>query len=122
MEEAITALLAHVAGGQRYWVRAPQKAKPPFLVLQRISGQRDYHSQGPSGLVTSRVQVDCYAATYTAAKTLARETTQALSGHRGDELQGVFLDGERDLPAEDAGAVNHLYRVSLDFITTHLET
>jgi hypothetical protein len=121
MEEAITALLASVAGGRRYWVRAPQQAGRPFVVLNRISGLPDYHSQGPSGYVASRVQADCYAETYTAAKQVARAVKAALSGYRGGILQGVFADNERDLPAADAGEVKYLFRTSLDLIVHHSE-
>jgi hypothetical protein len=121
MEEAITALLANVAGGRRHWVRAPQDTARPFVVLNRISGVRDYHMQGASGYVASRLQVDIYADTHTAAKATARQVRDALSGRRGSTIQGIFLDMERDLPAEDAGAVTHLFRVSLDFNVHHTE-
>lgn len=121
MEEIVTGLLASIAGGRRHWVRAPQSAARPHLVLNRISGIRDYHSQGASGYVASRIQIDAYADTYTAAKATARQVVTALSGYRSGTIQGVFLDMERDLPAEDAGAVNHLFRVSLDFTIHHSE-
>ncbi len=122
MEEALTALLANVAGGRRYWVRAPQTEKPPYIVLNRVSGRRDYTAQKASGYVTSRVQVDCYAATYGDAKALARQVERALSGRRAGAVQGIFLDSERDLPAADAGDVNHLFRISLDFMIHHTLT
>ena len=121
MEETITALLANVAGGRRHWVRAPQAAARPFIVLNRISGTRDYTMQGPSGYVQSRVQVDVYAETYTSAKATARQAIAALSGVRTGSVLGVFLDAERDLTSEDAGTVKHLFRVSLDFNIHHLE-
>lgn len=121
MEETITALLASVAGGRRYWVRAPQGAARPFLVMQRISKLPDYTFQGPSGYVASRVQIDSYGDTYAAAKAAARDAVTLLSGHRSATIQGVFLDMERDLPAEDAGVVTNLFRVSLDFNIHHTE-
>lgn len=121
MEEALTALLAGVASGRRHWGRAPQAVVRPFVVLNRISGVRDYHMQGPSGFVSSRVQADIYADTYTAAKTTARALVAAVSGHRGSIIQGVFIDAERDLPAEDSGTVNTLFRVSIDLNISHSE-
>lgn len=121
MEEAMTALLASVAGGRRYWVRAPQGAVRPFVVLQRISGVPDYHFQGPSGLVESRVQIDAYADTYSAVKATARAIKTLLSGHSGGDIQAVFIDGERDLPAADAGDVTNLFRTSLDILVHHGE-
>lgn len=121
MEEAVTALLANIAGGRRYWVRAPQNATKPFIVLNRVSGVRDYHMQGPSGFVSSRVQCDIYASTYTSAKTTARALVGAVSGHRGPNIQGVFVDSERDLPAADAGEVSNLFRISIDLNVSHSE-
>ena len=121
MEELLTGLLSGVAGGRRYWGRAPQNAARPFVVLTRVSGFRDYHMQGSSGLVETRVQADCYADTYTAAKGVARAIDTALSGHRAGAIQGIFIDSERDLPAADAGEVNHLFRVSLDLMIHHQE-
>lgn len=122
MEEALTTLLATVASGRRYWVRAPQGATLPYAVLNLVSGVRDYHTQGPSGYVQSRVQCDCYGATYSAAKTTARTLRLAASGVRSGDIQGIFIESERDLPAEDAGPVTNLFRISIDLIIHHKET
>jgi len=119
MEETITALLASVAGGRRHWVRAPASTARPYIVLNRIAGRADYTFQGPSGYVESRVQADIYADTYGAAKATARQVITSLSGRRTGSILGIFLDAERDLPVEDAGAVTHLFRVSLDFNIHH---
>jgi hypothetical protein len=120
-EEAITALLAGVAGGRRHWGRAPQGVALPYVVMQRISGIRDYVTSGPSGYVQSRVQFDVYAEKYDAAKAVARALVAALSGHSGGTIQGVFIDSERDLPASDTGEVSHLFRVSIDAAIHHGE-
>lgn len=122
MEEALTTLLASVASGRRYWVRAPQGATLPYVVLNIVSGVRDYHTKGPSGYVQSRVQCDCYGSTYSAAKTTARAVRAAASGARSGDIQGIFVETERDLPAEDAGPVNNLFRTSIDLIIHHKET
>ncbi len=121
MEELITGILSGVASGRRYWGKAPQSAARPFLVLTRIDGVRDYTFQGPSGYVASRVQIDCYADTYAAVKTAGRATIAALSGYRSGDILGIFVESERDLPAADAGEVNHLFRVSIDVIVHHRE-
>jgi hypothetical protein len=122
MEEAITALLSGVAGGRRHWGRAPQGVALPYVVMQRISGIRDYVTTGPSGYVQSRVQFDVYASTYGSARTTARALVAALSGHSGGTIQGIFIDSERDLPASDTGEVSHLFRVSIDAQVHHQET
>lgn len=121
MEETLTTLLAGVAGGRRYWVRAPQRAGRPFLVLNVISAPRDYHMTGASDPVAYRVQVDAYGATYQAAKDTARAVIGILSGYRGGRIQGAFLAAERDMPAADAGEVNVLFRTSLEFMIHYQE-
>jgi hypothetical protein len=131
MEEALVSLLASVAGGRRYWGRKPQKrsdggpVERPYVVLQRVTGLRDYHLQGPSGYVASRVQIDCYGDTYTSAKQTARSVIALVSGFHGTiagtRIQGIFVDSERDLPAADAGEVKDLFRTSIDVFVHHTE-
>lgn len=131
MEEAITALLATVAGGRRYWVTAPAQLPDgsplptPYVVMYRIDGLVDYTITGPSGYVASRVQVDVYGDSYTSAKETAREVVTAVSGHRdhgsGESIQGIFVDSMRDTPAADAGEVTQLFRVSVDIIVHHIQ-
>ncbi|QPC87415.1 DUF3168 domain-containing protein [Mesorhizobium sp. NBSH29] len=121
MEILLTTLLAPVAGGNRYWVRAPQGQKPPYVIMQRITGIRDYHLQGASGLVESRVQIDCYDKAYSSVASMARSVVSILSGHRAGIIQGIFIDSERDLPAADAGDVTSLFRKSIDIIIQHKE-
>lgn len=121
MEEQLIALLVNVAGGRRYWGRAPQSEPLPFVVMNRIDGARNYTTRGPSGFVQSRVQLDCYAETYTEAKGVARAVRDDLSGVTSGEIQGIFIDAERDLPAADAGEATHLYRVSIDILVNHGE-
>lgn len=121
MEAALTALLAPVADGKRFWLRSPQATKPPYVILQRITGIRDYHMQGASGLVESRVQIDCYDKTYSGVADIARSVVSILSGYRGGIIQGAFIDSERDLPAADAGDVTQLFRKSVDVIIQHKE-
>ncbi|WP_444459999.1 tail completion protein gp17 [Rhodobacter capsulatus] len=59
-----------------------------------------------------RVQVDCYAESYGAAKRLSRAVRAALDGYSGGGFQGVFHAGTRDSHDSEAP-----FRVSLDFIT-----
>jgi hypothetical protein len=125
VEEALVSILLKSAGltalvsTRIHWGRAPQGAPAPYVVLQVISGGRDYTMQGASGYRLSRVQADSYSSTYTGAKKVSRAVTTALSGRRAGSIQSIFLDGERDLPAADAGEVTNLFRVSLDFMIHH---
>lgn len=121
MEEALTALLANVAGGGCHWVRAPQKKALPFVVMSRVSGRHDYTGQGSSGYVVSRVQLDCYATTYQDVKILSRHVKRTLSGRSVGIIRAIFIDSERDLPAADAGDVKQLFRTTIDIFVHHTE-
>lgn len=123
MEEAITSILASIAGGRRYWVRAPQGTAYPLVILNRVGGTPDYVMAGPSGYVASRVQVDVYAETFGALIATERAIVTLVSGYKGvtgtTRIQGIFIDAIRNLPAEDAGSVNHLFRTTIDLMVHH---
>jgi hypothetical protein len=123
METVLTSLLASVAGGRRYWVRKPQSDPGrPYVVMQRATRLPNYHMKGASGYVFSRVQIDVYGDTFASTKAAADALKAVLSGYSSGIIQGAFLDGERDLPAADAGEVSTLFRISLDFTIHHGET
>ena len=120
MEEAITALLASVAGGQRYWTQAPQGVAAPYVVLIRISGTPSYTYKGRAGHTPSRVQANCYGRNALEAKALSRAVIAALDCRRGGIIQGIFVDNEgRDLTAPEAGKAAALFAVAVDFIIHH---
>lgn len=130
MEEAIIAILladpgvAGQIGTHVYPGRAPQGGASSYAILRSITRLPDYTMAGPSGYEERRIQIDTYAETYTKAKLTARAVANALSGFNGDSgsisIQGIFLDGERDLPAADEDDdVYNRFRVTLDFIIHH---
>lgn len=130
MEEVITgALLADagvtaLASTRVSWVVRPQGAATPSVTLHRISGRRDYHFGGASGLVESRLQVDCWAATYPAVKALARAVRDVLSGMTTASppaLRGLFIDVEADGYEPGETVETSLYRVRLDARVWHDE-
>lgn len=128
LESALTSLLSGVASGRRWWGRAPEGTSPAdgaYLVLNRISGIRDYTMAGGSGYVESRVQIDAYAEEWPDARAASAAVITALSAHRGTtagtRIMGIFVDSERDLDASDAGGVSHLFRRSIDLIVHHDE-
>jgi hypothetical protein len=130
MEEALRSYLlaatpvSALVATRIHWVRSPQAAASPRIVLFRISGIRDMRMDGPTGLIASRVQVDCIGSTYESAKTLARAVEARLSGYSGTTsgvvFQGCFLIGERD-DFEDTDTPDKLFRTSLDFNIWHKE-
>lgn len=105
-----------------HWLQAPQGVAKPYVTLQRISGLRDTPMDGPSGIVESRVQIDCYGLKYGDAKAVARAIEALLSGagftSGSTWFQGCFLDAERDGYEADA-TPDKLFRTSLDFTIFH---
>lgn len=121
MEELLTGLLASVAGGQRYWLRAPQKVKRPYVLLQLVGDDANYHMRGASGFSSSRVQIDVYADTKAEETVISRSIKGLLSGYSAGQIQGIFIESERNLPAADAGEVNNVFRNSIDITIHHGE-
>ena len=135
MEEALigyliasVSLAALVGSGPQsriHWVRSPQGTASPRVVLYKISGLRDMALGGPTGFVSSRVQIDCIGPSYGSAKTVARAVEARLSGYSGTtgnvQFEAIFLVGERD-DFVDAETPDKLFRTSLDFNIWHKGT
>ena len=127
MEVQLTARLLGQASftgvvGQRLtWGRRSQGAPLPAVVLHLIDGVPDYHSVGPSGLVESRVQADCYGKTYAEAKAAANALKAVTSGQRFAQgvvrFDAIFVADERDDTFDEAGTA--LYRVTVDLLVHH---
>jgi hypothetical protein len=97
----------------------PQGADWPGVVLYTIGDAEGRTLQGPSGLSTGRVQIDCIAKTYGSAKELSRAVRTVLDGHASAGLQGVFHAGTRDGREGGTNEASRPFRVSLDFIVTY---
>jgi hypothetical protein len=121
IEEEMVTILAGLAQGKRFWGRAPQGALPPYIVMNKVDGLRNYSYTGPTGYLSNRVQIDVYTTSFTATRDLGRQVISALSGHAGGDIQGIFVESERDLPAADAGVVTNLFRTSIDIVVHHGE-
>lgn len=134
MEEALrawllaSAAITAIASTRIDWNVVPQAAGVPSIVLHRITGIRDYHMQGASGVVRTMVQIDCWAFDYPNAVTLARAVRDRLSGIGASSVatfQSVMLLNERqDFVSDDSpihGSSERFHRVSLDFEIWHSE-
>ena len=99
-----------------------QEAVTPYGIVFKVSPGKDYTHTG-SGLSQSRLQCSCFADTYYAAKTFAREVITAMeawpnsTSTTASGVQTVFLEGEMDL-FDDASKVHH---VPLDFFVWHTQ-
>lgn len=86
MEEALVNLLladsdlSALVGPRIHWDEIPQGSADPAVTLFLVSGVPDYHMAGPSGLVASRVQIDCRGPSKEVALSVARAVEAVLSG------------------------------------------
>lgn len=123
MEPALIAKLLASAGVTALvstrinWTRRPQGEALPAIVLHRIDGAPDVHHGGRSGLVQSRVQVDCWAASYGSAKAIARAVENAVTAQTFTQgairFDCILIADERDTTFDE---ITPLYRTSLDLI------
>jgi hypothetical protein len=126
MEEAIILKLLQTSGvaakvGTRIFPGArPQASALPAIAINRISGAPLYADDGETGLAESRLQIDCWAGTYSEAKLTARAVIDSLSAFVGTvsgvTFPTIMLDAERDLREPGLNAAEYLFRTSLDFI------
>lgn len=103
------------------WGRRDQGSALPAVVLHLVDGPRDYHLSGPSGLVASRVQADCWGATFGEAKILAKTLEAAVSGSRFTQgsirFDAILIADERDATFDESATA--LFRTSLDLMVHH---
>jgi Protein of unknown function (DUF3168) len=107
------------------WAVRPRQDQLPSIALHRIDGVRDYTMANPSGLVTSRVQVDCWATTNKEADRISKAVNGALSGLRqvigGVEFQGAFIEVEVDYSEEGSAPEELIHRIQTDYLIWHSE-
>ena len=139
MEEAFTNYLlgstdlAALVSTRITWVMRPQASLLPSIVLHKISGAPEYSDEGEAGLLSARIQIDCWATNvppdsgYAIAKNVSRQVMARLSGdgaaftQDGIEFQASFNEDGQDSFERGAGGED-LYRTRLDFIIWYKET
>ena len=123
-QDLITLILADAGvtaavGARVWWVRRPQGQVSPLAILTMVSSIPAIDMGGEINWTDSRVQADCYATTYAAARSIAAAISALLGGHSGQtgdtEFQGVFRISERDLFEAGETEADRLYRVMLEF-------
>lgn len=121
METALRALL--IAGLQGMpasrvnWGLHVNDTTGPYIVLNIISMTEGLTMQGPDGLESTRVQIDCYAPIFSAATNTGRAVKGLLHGHHGGGFRLIAFAGMRHLRESGNDADAGIYRASLDFIT-----
>ena len=113
--------VAAAVGTRVSWVTRPQSTGVPAITLQTISDARPEHLKGLDSARETRVQLDCWAATYASALSLARACIAALSGPAtisGKRFGNTRVDGQRDLGEDVNGTF--LHRQSVDLLIWHV--
>lgn len=116
MEEDFLAALSAV-NAVKNWGEHPQGATFPAIVLNVIDNAQGITHGGGDGLWTGRVQVDCYARTFKAARDLSNAVAAALHGYRGGGLRLVVHEATRSSRESGASDADRLYRFGSDFLT-----
>lgn len=129
LEKAVFTLLSPFVSGRVYAAVAPQKAPAPFIIIQRVAGERWRSLQGPSGMGQARIQVDAYANDYYGAKALAVAIENILDGYRGIVLYGATSPQQsvriggcsllEEVDMLDETDDPKLFRVSSDYLFTY---
>lgn len=111
-----------VAGSVKriYWGIVPQGAAMPYIRLNTISDPRPQHLQGYDAARSTRIQVDCFASSYGAARGLAEKVVTALAVPTtvgGVKFGRGKAEGPRDLGEDVAGT--YIHRASMDLLVEH---
>lgn len=110
-----------------YPLARPQNSALPAIVYQRITGGHEHMIAGAAGNANPVIQIDCLAASYSAAKSVAEQVRQALQGYSGamgsDTVHACVFRNEIDLfePPDDGSDVG-VYRTVLDYAIRYVET
>lgn len=126
MEEAIiqrllaTTGVTNIVGTRVFPGSLPQAYAMPAVTMHVISGGPLYADDGEVGLDEVRVQIDCWATTYSAAKLLARAVRESLSAFVGTVGSTAFpyilLDVIRDFREAGGNQAEYLFRTNMDYI------
>lgn len=115
--------------GQRMYPDAlVQRATIPAIVYYVVSTQREHSIGGLQKLAHARIQLDCYAATRTAASALSKAIRETgIDAYRGVTAGYTFCGVEFDSGDEylqeppDDGNQEHRYIVSFDCLVHYKE-
>lgn len=120
MQSALVARLSTATGGKGFWSVIPQDTQLPYVRFQTISDDRPQDLDGYEVARETRVQVDCFAKTYKAARQMAEAIIAATTEPAivaGIVFGRIKAEGPRDL-GEDT-ATGFVHRASLDLLVWH---
>lgn len=102
--------------GSVYYLRAPQSEPLPYLIYQMVSGVEEFDFEGSTELTNSRVQVDAYASTPTAADALWR-SARTLMEPPGNDFACGAINVVGEFPERSLD--ENVHRASGDFSLWH---
>jgi len=124
LEEALRALMlarppvTALVGTRINWGANPQGSALPAIVMNVIDDAAGLTLAGSDGLSQGRVQIDCYADTFAAAKITARAVIAALHGYSAPNgLRLIEHVATRDTREGSTNEADRPFRTSLDFMT-----
>ena len=104
----------------------PQNSTLPAITYRTITGDAESHLLGISGLVHSRIQIDCFAATHISARAVHEQVRLAWVGYTGaagsETIRGItednhFTNYQVPLDGSDQGRYVH----TIDLLISHTE-
>lgn len=99
----------------------PEGTALPYIRMQVVSDPRPEHLKGYDSARVSRVQVDCFAASYGQARDIAYRVIAATITPgitEGIHFGRIKAEGPRDL-GEDVAGKGYIHRASLDLLAEH---
>ena len=119
-----------IVGTQVYPHLAPQNVSRPYITFALISSTRYPHLAAASGVVSQRIQINCWSNTDLGADTLGNAVRASLDGFNDTmgttsttDVRRVFLDDESDAFEQPTdGREQGLYCVQQDYIIWHTES
>ena len=105
----------------------PQGASLPAITYAKVSGPRIEHMGGKTGLEYPRVQINCWASTYSAAKALADKVRIAMDAYSGtwgsDTIRACILQDEADFIDESPELeARRIFGIRQDYEIWHVES
>lgn len=105
--------------GRVYPLHKPQNDDQTCVVYRVISREFSRTFCGQPNITASRVQLDCWATSYSEAKALAKAVREALDFHKGD-MGGVdVLSVQWQFENDDFESDTGFYRVVQDITIYH---
>jgi len=109
-----------------YVDRIPQSGSSPCVVLSTSGTERVWSNDGPTGIPTASIEIDCFSETYLQAITIADEIRLCLDGYTGSvgsqTIHACFLENQVDLSDNvEPGTDIAVYRIRLSFAVHFVE-